>query len=306
MSPPSGSWPKSFVNRLDHWQADDVLVPKQLLNRPDYEPVTRVRLASHLRHIGVTDGGVLMVHVRLSAFGWIVGGMDSVVHALRDAVGEAGTLMALSGWEDSPYHVAGWPESWRQAYRDQPPFDPHISAARREFGRFPERLRTWPGAERSSHPEASFVALGPRSAELLAEPDDGDPWGPHGPLGGLVRLGGQVLMLGAPLKSLTLCHYAEATADVEGKRYHEYEMPVRKGDEVVWAAYRTLDTFYGALPYWDREDLEMGDSVVAKLADQAVAAGAADVSRIDDCTVALIDAAKAASAVRAWIEAHFQ
>ena len=113
-------------------------------------------------------------------------------------------------------------------------------------------------------------------------------------------------MLGAPLKSLTLCHYAEATADVEGKRYHEYEMPVRKSDEVVWAAYRTLDTFYGALPYRDREDIEMGDSVVAKLADQAVAAGATDVSHIDDCTVVLIDAAKAASAVRAWIEAHFQ
>ena len=37
-------------------------------------PVTRVRLASHLRQIGVTEGGVLMVHVRLSAFGWVVGG----------------------------------------------------------------------------------------------------------------------------------------------------------------------------------------------------------------------------------------
>jgi hypothetical protein len=48
--------------------------------------------------------------------------------------------------------------------------------------------------------------------------------------------------------------------------YHDYEMPVRKGDDVVWTTYRTLDTFYGALPYWDREDLEMGDSVVAKLA----------------------------------------
>src|SRR5262245_27561327 len=186
---------KSFVNRVDHWQAGDVLVPKELLNPPDYEPVTRTRLASHLRHVGVTEGGVLMVHVRLSALGWVVGGMDSVVHALRDAIGEDGTLMALSGWEDSPYHVASWPEPWRQAYRDQPPFDPHISAARREFGRFPERLRTWPAAERSSHPEVSYVALGPRSAELLADPGDGDPWGLLGPLGGLVRLGGQVLML---------------------------------------------------------------------------------------------------------------
>jgi hypothetical protein len=52
--------------------------------------------------------------------------------------------------------------------------------------------------------------------------------------------------------------------------------------------------------------IEMGDSVVAKLAEQAVAAGATDVSHINDCTVVLIDAAKAASAVRAWIEANFQ
>ncbi|MEV4412799.1 AAC(3) family N-acetyltransferase [Catellatospora sp. NPDC049609] len=283
-----------------------MLVPNHLLSRHGYAPVTRTRIASHLRQIGVVEGGVLMVHVRLSAFGWVVGGMDSVVHALRDAIGATGTLMALSGWEDSPYHVAGWPESWRQAYRDQPPFDPRISASRREFGRFPERLRTWPAAERSSHPEVSFVALGPRSSELLADPDDGDPWGPFGPLGGLVRLGGQVLMLGAPLKSLTLCHHAEATANVQGKRYRDYQMPVREGDEVVWASYRTLDTFYGALPYWDRDDLEMGDSIVAKLADQAVAAGATEVSRIEDCTVVLIDAAKAANAVRAWIEANFR
>jgi hypothetical protein len=70
--------------------------------------------------------------------------------------------------------------------------------------------------------------------------------------------------------------------------------------------YRTLDTFYGALPHWDREDIEMGDSVVAKLAEQAVAAGATDVSHINDCTVVLIDAAKAAAAARAWIEANFQ
>ena len=167
-------------------------IPEQLLNQPDYEPMTRTRLASHLRQIGVRKGGVLMVHVRLSAFGWVVGGMDTVVHALRDATGDDGTLMALCGWEDSPYHVATWPESWRRAYRDQPPFDPHTSAARREFGRFPERLRTWPGAGRGAHPEVSFVALGPRSAELLADPDDGDPWGPRGPLGGLVSLGGQV------------------------------------------------------------------------------------------------------------------
>src|SRR5262245_59827698 len=37
---------------------------------------------------------------------------DAVVHALRDAVGPDGTLLVACG-DDSPYHVAGWPDRWR-------------------------------------------------------------------------------------------------------------------------------------------------------------------------------------------------
>jgi len=53
--------------------------------------------------------------------------MDAVVHALGDTVGPDGTVMAFCGWEDSPYHVAGWPAEWQQAYQDQPAFDPAVS-----------------------------------------------------------------------------------------------------------------------------------------------------------------------------------
>jgi aminoglycoside 3-N-acetyltransferase len=278
--------------------------PADFLDQPDFVPITRTRLAESLRELGVRPGGVLMVHVRLSALGWMVGGIDAVVWALRDTVGPSGTLLAFTGWDDSPYHVASWPERWQDAYRDQPPFDPATSAARRDFGRFPERLRTWPGARRSSHPEVSFAAWGPAAAELLADPADGDPWGPDGPLGRLVASEGQVLMLGAPLKRLTLCHHAEATAAVEGRRYHVSRMPVLRDGRTEWVDYRTLDTFYGALPYWDRPELAV-DSPAGKLAEQAVAAGATVADALDECPLVLVDAPAAVAAARAWLEANF-
>lgn len=281
-----------------------MVVPKSLLERPDYQPVTRSRLAAAMSDLGLRSGGVVMAHVRMSALGWVVGGMDSVVLALRDAVGAGGTLMAFTGWEDSPYHVAGWPQRWRDAYRDQPPFDPEVSAARREFGRWPERLRTWPGTVRSDHPEVSFCALGPAAAELLADPTD-DPWGAHGPLGRLVAADGQVIMIGAPLSRLTLCHHAEAIADVSGKRYHEYDCPVINADgETAWMHYRTMDTFFGSLPYYERDDLDIR-SPVGTLAEQAVAAGATVETMIDNCPLVLVDAPAAVAAVTAWIERNF-
>lgn len=279
-------------------------VSTELLERPDFEPATRSRLAAALAKLGVQRDGVVMAHVRMSALGWMVGGMDSVVLALRDVVGERGTLMAFTGWEDSPYHVAGWPRRWQDAYRDQPPFNPAVSAARRDFGRWPERLRTWPGAIRSRHPEVSFCAWGPASPEILADPTD-DPWGRYGPLGRLVAAGGQVVMIGAPLSTLTLSHHAEAIANVEGKRYHEYDCPVLdENGSTKWVHYRTMDTFFGSLPYWDRDELAI-ESPAGMLAQQAVAAGATSASRINGCPLVLVDAPRAVKAGTAWIERTF-
>ena len=60
----------------------------------------------------------------------------------------------------------------------------------REHGRIPERLRTWPGAERSDHPEASVVAVGPRAAWLTVEHPCDDAYGPGTPFARLVDPGG--------------------------------------------------------------------------------------------------------------------
>lgn len=275
-----------------------------MLNDSDFAPLTRSQVTQALIGLGVAEGETLMVHVRLSALEWVVGGIDTVVLSLRDALGSNGTLLAFCGWDDSPYHVAFWPRHWQKAYEEVPAFDPKVSSARRDFGRFPERLRTWPGALRSSHPEASFSALGRHAANLVLGTDDDNPWGAGGPLGRLVDLGGRVLLLGAPLKTLTLCHHAEAVANVAGKRYHSYRMPVSTDAGTIWRDYSTLDTFYGVLPYSERTDLAI-ENAVETLAVQAVQACAGREGKVGAATAWLFDARATVQAVVAWIERHF-
>jgi aminoglycoside 3-N-acetyltransferase len=283
-----------------------MLPPQPLIDDPAFHPVTRAWLVRDLQALGIRVGGVLMVHLRLSALRFVVGGVDAVLVALREVVGPDGTLVAFTGWEGSPFHAPLLPDPWRTAYQtDTPPFDPAYSAARRDFGCFPERLRTWPGAMRSTHPEVSFAAVGPAATGLISGADEhADPWGPDGVLGRLVRADGQVLLLGAPLKTLTLCHHAEALADVPGKRFHTYAMPVKVDGEVHWRTYRTLDTFYGALPYWDHPQLQI-DSAVSALAEQAVAAGAGQPGTVAYAPSWLFQARPAVAAVRTWLERTF-
>src|ERR1700685_956494 len=74
----------------------------------DTRPVTRSDLARDLRGLGVPPGGVLMVHIRMSAIGWVVGGAQTVVTALLDVLGPAGTLMVYVGWDDNTRGMVRW------------------------------------------------------------------------------------------------------------------------------------------------------------------------------------------------------
>ncbi|GAA2758893.1 aminoglycoside N(3)-acetyltransferase [Actinopolymorpha rutila] len=277
--------------------------PTGLMRDLTFTPMTLPRLVEGLLRLGIEPGAVLMVHVRMSAFRWVVGGIDTVVEALREAVGPSGTLLAFTGWEDSPYHVPmwdDWPE-WQAAYRaHQPAFDPAVSSARRDFGRFPERLRTWPGSRRSAHPEVSFAALGPGAALLLADQRDDDPFGIDSPLERLCERDGQVLLLGAPLSRLTLCHHAEALTDLPSRRFHTFRAPVAG---VGLREYRMIDTFYGAFPYY--EDGRGIDSPPRTMAEQAVAAGAGRCTQIGAATTWLFESRPTVAAVRMWLEREF-
>jgi aminoglycoside 3-N-acetyltransferase len=116
-------------------------------------------------------------------------------------------------------------------------FDPATAEAARDHGRIPERVRTWPGAERSVHPEASMVRDRAARARADGRPSQDDGYGPDSPLGRLVAAGGDVLMLGAPLETLSILHHAEAIATAPGKRTVTFEIPVAAGGRVERRTY---------------------------------------------------------------------
>ncbi|MEV0323739.1 aminoglycoside 3-N-acetyltransferase [Streptomyces sp. NPDC050658] len=221
-----------------------------LLKRSD-GPVTRARLRRDLTALGLAEGDIVMFHTRLSALGYVAGGSQTLIEALRDVVGVPGTLMVTCGWNDAlPYEFPDWPRAWQDAIRaEHPAYDPLRSEADHSYGRLPEALRTWPGAVRSRHPDASFAALGASAAALMADHPWDAPHGPASPLARLAAMGGRVLLLGAPLDSLTLLHHSEALAEAPGKRFVEHEQPVLVDGERVWRRFHDIDSSEGAFDY---------------------------------------------------------
>ena len=203
------------------------------------------------------------------------------MRALLDVLGPQGTLMAYASWADHVYRAEDWPAEHRDAYLADPPvFDIATAEVDRGYGRVPERVRTWPGAQRSANPEASVVAVGARAAWLCRTQPDDDAYGAQSPFGRLVESGGQVLMLGAPLETITLLHHAEAIARVARKRRVTFDVLVAEDGEVVKRTYTDIDTSDpGALPYEELGHDEDGFAIVGRA---ALAAGAGVRGRVGE------------------------
>jgi aminoglycoside 3-N-acetyltransferase len=267
------------------------------------EAVGRSRLAADLRRLGVRPGGVTMAHTRMSALGWVVGGSETVVRALLDALGPDGTLMAYASWEEHVYRPSEWPEEHRDAYLAEPPvFDPATAEADRAHGRIPERVRTWPGAEHSGHPDAGVVAVGARAGWICHPhpPDDG--YGAGTPLARLVEAGGQVLLLGAPLDTATLLHHAEAIARAAGRRRVTYRVPVAEDGAVVERTYSDIDTSGSVFPY---ERLGLGEDEFAVIARAALAAGIGVSGVVGQAESHLLPARELTEFAVGWLEDRF-
>lgn len=239
-----------------------------------------------------------MVHTRMSALGWVVGGSETVVRALLDALGPDGTLMAYASWADHVYTLEDRPAEHREAYLAEPPrWDPATGAVDPDYGRVPERVRTWPGALRSDHPEASVVAIGPRASWLTGLHEDG--YGAGSPFARLVEADGQVLLLGAPLDTVTLLHHAEAIARAPGRRTVTYEIALADG---TTRSFTDIDTSGGAYPYGSL-GLEADEFEV--IARAALAAGVGVRGTVGAAECHLFPARELVAFAVAWLEERF-
>jgi aminoglycoside 3-N-acetyltransferase len=245
-----------------------------------------------------------MVHCRMSALGHVVGGAETVVRALLDALGPGGTIMAYTGWQDEPpEELDSLDEEDRRAYLEEhPAYDPRVALSRRDHGRVPEALRTWPGAHHSGHPEAGVAALGPLAEAITASHPYDDAYGAGTPYARLVELGGQVALLGSPLDSVTLVHHAEGVSEALGKRRVSYRYPVFEDGERVWRTFSDIDTSEGALPY---ERVLGEEDYIGHIARSALAVEAGRSGAVGAATAYVFEARGLVEHAVGWIERNF-
>lgn len=167
-----------------------------------------------------------MVHASVKAVGAVTGGVNTLIQAMQDAIGSGGTLTAYVDFE--PFYEDGDDEI--------PVFDKRIAHAARDHGVLHETLRNWPGVVRSDHPDAGVVAIGPLADWITRDHPFQYGYGEGSPFEKIIDARGKVLMLGAPLDTITLLHYSEHKARIAGKRICRYQrlMPGVNGPQWIW------------------------------------------------------------------------
>lgn len=242
---------------------------------------TRVSLADDLSAIGLADGDAVLVHAALRQVGKVLGGPDDILDALRDVVGPAGTVLGYCDWQledevrDDP--------SLREHI---PAFDPLRSRSIRDNGFWPELLRTTPGA--------SMAAIGGEAEWFTADHALDYGYGRQSPLGKLVEARGKVLMLGAPLDTMTLLHHAEHLADFPNKRIRRYETPILVEGKTVWRWFEEFDTS-------DPPD-GLADDYFAGIVEAFLATGRGKRGRIGEASSVLVPADEMVAFGVDWLE----
>ncbi|WP_043644190.1 aminoglycoside 3-N-acetyltransferase [Nocardioides alkalitolerans] len=267
---------------------------------PDVAPATRSSLADDLRTLSVAEGDTVMVHAAFRRVGTVLGGPDALVDALLDAVGPRGSVVSYQDWE---LGLDVWDDTGavRSELRPHvPPYDPTTARPARDHGVLAATIGTRPGVRRSGNPGASVAALGARAEELTHDHPLDHGYGEGSPLARLVALGGRVLMVGAPLDTMTLLHHAEALADLPDKRRVRVEYPLAAADGgVAWRWAEELDTSRPVVA--GLADDYFAD-VVAAFLDASTGTQDARRGRVGAADSVLVDAAAITSYAVTWLE----
>lgn len=252
-------------------------------------PAVRSALKADLTRLGVTPGSVLMVHASVRSVGPVTGGVNVILQALLDALGPTGALVAYLDFE---------PFFEDDDQTEVPVFDKRIAHAARDHGVLHEAIRTWPGAIRSDHPDAGVAAIGPLADWITGEHPFRYGYGPGTPFEKVLQANGSVLMLGAPLDTITLLHYAEHQARIPNKRIHRYRrlMPTAQGPQ--WLDFEEFDT---ADPVND----SLPANAFEQIARAFLATGRGSVGPVGAAPSALFPAPALVRFGIEWLEKHF-
>ncbi|RLV77661.1 hypothetical protein D3C57_104790 [Streptomyces rapamycinicus NRRL 5491] len=127
-----------------------------------------------------------------------------------------------------------------------------------------------------------------------------DPHGPDSPLARLVARSGRVLLIGAPLDTMTLLHHAEALANAPGKRFVDYEQPILVQGQRVWRRFHYIDSEDGAFDY--SAVVPEGQEPFEAIVRDMFAAGIGRQGRVGAAESYLFETAEVIDFATPWIE----
>ena len=111
----------------------------------NFTPITKDVLSHKFSQLGIKQGDTLLVHASLSSLGYVIGGPEALFLALREIIGEQGTIVVPSqtveisdpaSWQYPPV-----PEEWHDVIRNAMPAyskDLSYSKAMGAFSQFVE------------------------------------------------------------------------------------------------------------------------------------------------------------------------
>ena len=179
----------------------------------NYTPITKEFLNHKFSQLGIKQGDILLVHASLSSLGYIVGGAEALFLALRDVIGEQGTIVVPSqtveisdpaSWQYPPV-----PEEWHDVIRNAMPAYSKELLYSKAMGAFSQFIGILPDSIRSNHPMYSFTAIGEKAVEIIGKDTFDFPFGEESPLARMYSIGAKVLMIGTGFETNTSLHLAE-------------------------------------------------------------------------------------------------
>ncbi len=119
------------------------------------DTISKDKLVKDLKNLGLKKGDALNLKISMKSIGYVEGGPVAVIDALREVVGEEGTLVAESFIGD--HHLSDLKKKTILSEPDTPSYAGAIANA----------MIKYPGAIRSTHPIQRFSAVGARAEELM-------------------------------------------------------------------------------------------------------------------------------------------
>ena len=208
----------------------------------NFKPVTKDDLIHKFSQLRIKRGDTLLVHASLSSLGYVVGGAEALYLALREVIGEKGTIVVPSqtveisdpaSWQYPPV-----PDEWHAVIRDaMPAYSKELSFSK-AMGAFSQFIGILPNSIRSNHPMYSFTAIGEKASEIIEQNSFDFPFGDESPLGRMYSIGAKVLMIGTDFETNTSLHLAENRLNREV--IHEKSKILTENGE-KWVSFKNIE-----------------------------------------------------------------